>query len=225
MSEVRSQVSRSVPLYKRFLAAVGLRALKSSKSELGPRPMMQSDEAATYTRWLRKAGSVIEYGAGGSTLLALDLGIKKLVSVETSPQWVEKLRAHPVVANAEESGRLKLIYVDIGPVGRGGRPIDLSRAESFRTYAPAPWEYCDNPHLVLVDGRFRVAAALESGLRAGNDTVIAIHDFWNRPHYHAVLPFFDCIEKVDKLGIFRRKANADLGAMRGLLEDNRNNFA
>jgi hypothetical protein len=37
-----------------------------------------------------------------------------------------------------------------------------------------------------------------------------VHDFWNREEYHCVLKYLDTEEKVDRLGVFRLKADISL---------------
>ena len=61
------------------------------------------------------------------------------------------------------------------------------------------------PDLILVDGRFRVAAALESLPRMRSDAKLVVHDFWNCEQYQVILPFFECVDRTDTLAVFRRK--------------------
>jgi protein O-GlcNAc transferase len=56
-----------------------------------------------------------------------------------------------------------------------------------------------------------------SALRVERRTVIAIHDFWNRPAYHAALPFLDEIDRCETLGVFRVKPDMDHDAAKALL--------
>ena len=61
----------------------------------------------------------------------------------------------------------------------------------------------------LVDGRFRVACALEALARCQPHTVLLFHDFWNRTPYHPVLAFTDWLGSCDSLALLRRKASID----------------
>ena len=146
------------------------------------------------------------------------------MSVETDPQWISHLREHRSIAKAERSGRLCLLHADVGPVGNWGIPTGEHGTERYANYAPLPWAICDNPDLVLVDGRFRVASALVALLRGGSKTKIAFHDFWERPHYHAILPFVDCEDSADTLAIFK-KPSADRQAMTAQFAENSSNPA
>lgn len=182
------------------------------------RPRMTDQELDLYKSLLAGAGSVIEYGTGGSTLLALGAGVSRLISVESDLGWIGKLREIPAIAEAERQGRITFVHVDIGQVGKWGKPIDSSGAARYATYASAPWKHCREPDVVLVDGRFRVACALETVLQSAGDTKIAFHDFWKRPQYHVVLPFVDCIHRVDTLAVFKRLTPFNASAATQLLE-------
>jgi len=185
---------------------------------------MTDQELDLYTALLAGARTVIEYGTGGSTLLALGAGVSRLVSVETDLGWIGKLREMPAIAEAERQGRLIFVHVDIGPVGKWGKPIDGSGAARYATYASAPWSHCHVPDVVFVDGRFRVACALETVLQSVGNTKIAFHDFWKRPQYHVVLPFVECIDRVDSLAVFKRLTPFNESAARQLLERYRTNL-
>ena len=59
---------------------------------------------------------------------------------------------------------------------------------------------------MLVDGRFRVACALQLLLRSRKKTPrILVHDFTPREYYHVLLKFFDVIEQADTAVILERK--------------------
>jgi hypothetical protein len=150
--------------------------------------------------------------------LALGAGVSRLVSVESDLGWIGKLREIPAIDEAERQGRLTFVHVDIGQVGKWGRPVDGSGAARYAAYASAPWARCDAPDVVLVDGRFRVACALEASLQRVGQAKIAFHDFWKRPQYHVVLPLLDCIDRVDSLAVFQRPAPFNESAARQLLE-------
>src|SRR5262249_22634361 len=106
------------------------------------RPAMSKAELACYERMLSQSNIVIEYGAGGSTAIALKSNIKQLVSVETDPRWINKLREFGPIRRAEASGRLMLLHADVGPVGSFGVPVDNSGAARYEVYSALPWRYC-----------------------------------------------------------------------------------
>jgi len=184
------------------------------------RPAMRPAEIATLTALMRRSSNMLEFGAGGSTTLAVKLGISHLVSVESDAAWIERLQSDNAAARAEEQGRLQLLRADIGPIGFLGGPGKGSEPSLWPEYARTPWGHVDARQLdlVLVDGRFRVACILETVLRVEHRTLIAVHDFWNRPAYHVALPFLDEIGRCQTLGLFRAKVGVDRTAATALLE-------
>ncbi len=185
------------------------------------RPSMRPREIALLTSLLRRTKYMVEFGAGGSTTLSLKLGVSHLVSVESDEEWISRLLADDAAARAHEDGRLKLLRADIGPIGFLGGPGKGSEREKWPNYSRTPWAHLDSHalDLILIDGRFRVACILDSLLRIDRRTVLAVHDFWNRPAYHAVLPFLDEIDRCESLGVFRVKRELDRAAAEALLNE------
>ncbi len=106
--------------------------------------------------------------------------------------------------------------VDIGKTKEWGKPVDDSSKHLFPKYSSDVFISIDPTKLdtVFIDGRFRVACVLQTILNVfsnkSNDTIILIHDFWNREQYHSVLHYLEIVEKVDTLGVFKIKDNVDL---------------
>lgn len=182
------------------------------------RPSMRPMEIELLTFLFRHADHLLEFGAGGSTTLGVKLGLSRLVSVESDAEWIARIRADDAAARAQADGRLILLHADIGPIGKLGGPAGENSAR-WANYPSAPWAHVDlgRLDLVLIDGRFRVACILETLLHVDRGALIAIHDFWNRPEYHAVLPFLNEVESCETLGVFRAKAALDRAALRALL--------
>lgn len=182
------------------------------------RPSMRPMEIELLTFLFRHADHALEFGAGGSTTLGVKLGLSRLTSVESDAEWVTRIRADESAARAQTDGRLTLLHADIGPIGKLGGPAGQN-TERWANYHAAPWSHVDLSRLdiVLIDGRFRVACIAETLLRVDRGPRIAIHDFWNRPEYHVVLPFLDEVESCETLGVFRAKAGLDRAALQALL--------
>lgn len=175
-------------------------------SSLSLKPHMTDAEFALLSKRMDGAQSMLEYGCGGSTVLAGFHGIAKIVSVDSDQEWLDKVVEAPELAGAN----FLPIHVDIGPTGPWGFPTDKGHAAKWPNYYKSPWaHFSDAPDLVLIDGRFRVACALYSILSCTPNTTYVIHDFWNREYYHAILEFLDCIERADSLGVFVAKTNTD----------------
>lgn len=184
------------------------------------RPAMTAAEEACLRRHLSMARYYLEFGAGGSTLAAVEAGVPRIASVESDPRWLARLRADPGIADAEQAGRLLLHHGDIGPaIGRFGRPGSDEHRDRWPNYYTTIWNHVAGEllDLVLIDGRFRVASALSTLIRCRADTLLMIHDLWNRPAYHPLLPYLDWVESVDSLGVFRPR-DCHVSKLRAALE-------
>ncbi len=142
--------------------------------------------------FIRKAivGSTVmlEYGAGGSTLVAAERPHGTLVTVESDRRWLDG-----VLAQCQERslpGRVVPVHVDIGPTKQWGFPRNQECWHRFPRYSRKPWSVLEQlglqPDLVLIDGRFRVACFLASCVFASRPTRILFDDYHSRDRYHRV---------------------------------------
>jgi len=158
---------------------------------------------------------IVEFGCGGSTAEWLQHRAERIVSVESDPAWLTQLRDHPDLVDAVASGRVTLIHADIGPTGPWGQPRGREHIDRWPGYWSAVWESpaiveADQPvDLVFVDGRFRVACALNAALHIDSGAAIVIHDFAPRPHYHVVLKHLDVVATAESLIVLQRRADFD----------------
>jgi hypothetical protein len=176
----------------------------------GLQPAMSPAEQRLLRHAVAGAESAVEFGCGGSTLLLLDELCGPLVSVESDPQWLSRLRGEPGCAEAAASGRWRGIHADLGQVGNWGWPRDPARYADGPLYWNAPWLLCPQPGFVLVDGRFRVACALAALARLASDGIVAMHDFWGREHYRPLLEFADLVGTAASLVLLGRKPGIEV---------------
>lgn len=167
-------------------------------------PHMTDSERELFKKYLSQANEYYEFGAGGSTVWAVERGLVAH-GIESDLKWVMALRE-----KLGENCQTK--FVDIGPTGDWGYPTSLLYADRFPHYSKAIWNYELPFDLILVDGRFRVACVLSSVeyllAKHPNPTTayIFIHDFWNRQNnYSAVLDFLECVEQSESAGVFKIK--------------------
>lgn len=176
------------------------------------RPEMTDAEIGVLQQCFSKASSLVEFGSGGSTLLAVHSpSLRRIWSVESDPAWIARLRARPEVVAAEQGGRLQLQHADIGPTGDHGAPLDEASQARWPAYHEQVWSDTATAaaDLVLIDGRFRVACAMAALANCQAHTILLFHDFWNRTPYHPVLAFTDWLGSCDSLAILRRKPSVD----------------
>jgi hypothetical protein len=145
---------------------------------------------------LQLAGEhVLEFGCGGSTVMLLAHG-HRVTSIESDPEWVRKVLG----AAFFERDRLDLRRVDIGPVGRFGAPVSVKLSQRWADY----WSAGDDtePDAVFVDGRFRMACAINAALHW--KVPILLHDFnlSRRPAYAELPQFLNLVDVVGHLAIF-----------------------
>ncbi len=164
--------------------------------------------------------SYLEYGSGGSTfLILLKTQIANITSVESDKNWIKYLRNWKIIKNSEKEQRLNFILVNIGKTRDWGRPIEVEKKRHlFPNYSKAPFFNKNKFDLIFIDGRFRVACALQAILNCSMDTKIIMHDFTIRPEYKCILEFLEIVESVDTMVLFKIKENYDKEKILNLYE-------
>lgn len=138
-----------------------------------------------------------EYGSGKSTLwVARNFPQIQICSVDSSQVWVNQIR--------EEigQGQLDIKYVDVGPVKDWGKPLGLSKRQTFKEYAEILWQE-KSPDLVLIDGRFRVLCFLTTLAKAQEGTTILFDDYIDRPQYHVAEEYCHVIDRCGRQVMFQ----------------------
>ena len=135
---------------------------------------------------LQKCTTYLEYGCGGSTIMAANMGVSHIYYVDTSEEWLKKVEYELNKKLLDNRG----IWCDVGPVQDWGIPIGNSKIQNWKNYCYAPWEfvfeYGNTPQLVMVDGRFRIASFLVSLILSEPETVILFDDYKDREYYHII---------------------------------------
>ena len=154
---------------------------------------------------------VIEYGSGGSTFLALESNHRsRIYSCETDKQWLSSLCDE--IQKRQLQDRFTPIFCNIGPTRAWGNPCfeqrgsDVQRMNLFMRYASRPWDIVrsknDNPTIILIDGRFRVACFLTALAFIRTNSLILFDDYTERPFYHCVEKFKRPTIKVGRMAVF-----------------------
>ncbi len=188
-------------------------------------PTFDDAGAALFMRRLDRANSYIEFGSGGSTLAAARRGVP-LIAVESDWRFLRSVRRKLVELECYDEAAQKLLYVNIGLTEAWGapairRPVP-ARLSRWRAYPAAPWPESETmaaPHLVLVDGRFRVACALQAArFLSARDGEVLIDDYVDRPHYHAVERHLILVERGGRMARFKPRPDLDVQALKADLE-------
>lgn len=128
---------------------------------------------------------VLEYGSGGSTLVAARQR-RTVFSVESDAAWAAMMRDW--FAQNPANARVHLHHVDVGPTAAWGRPVDASTAERWPDYALSVWQRDDfrHPDVVLIDGRFRTACFIATAAKITRPVTVLFDDYARRRSYHRV---------------------------------------
>lgn len=147
-----------------------------------------------------------EYGCGKSTSWVLRNSQAEVHSVDTSLEWVSRVKRD---LSTQQISRLNLSWIDVGSLGKWGRPVDYSRRENFEKYTSHLWHSKPDtsPDLVLVDGRFRVASFFATLRYAGRGTKILFDDYFDRPIYHLVEEFVPVVDRCGRQALFEVTSN------------------
>lgn len=147
-------------------------------------PFMPEEETAHLKEIYANSRVILEYGSGGSTHVAAASPGKLVMSVESDLQWTRKLREEL----AGKASPAIVHHVDIGPVGRWGRPVSETQWRSFHAYPNSVWDqpWFRQPDTVLIDGRFRTACFASVLLRTEKPVRILFDDYGVREKYRLV---------------------------------------
>jgi hypothetical protein len=185
--------------------------------ERWPELSFPSEEAARLRQVYRPAQVILEYGSGGSTVLAAEHPGKLVFSVESDREWAVRLQYEIDTRNLPSPA---LVYhVDIGPTGAWGRPLSPEVWTRFHHYPLAIWDepFFRQPDVVLIDGRFRPACLMAVLLRTRKPVTVLFDDYTGRPAYHSVEAFIRPSEIVGRMAIFevqpRQFDQSETGAM------------
>jgi hypothetical protein len=162
-----------------------------------------SEEVACFVaREYAAARVILEYGSGGSTHLASQLAGKRVFSVESDCKWAQRLDM--TIAVHGSANRPVIYYADVGHVKDWGVPADETEWRKFPGYAIDIWteDFFEQPDVVLVDGRFRVACFLAIAAFTRQNVRVLFDDYNERPHYSVVEKYARLETKVGRMAVF-----------------------
>ena len=167
-----------------------------------PKLTFPPDEAAWVEEVYDAARVILEYGSGGSTVLAGEKLGCRVFSVESDKNWCENLERwfeeNPPLAD------VRLHHADIGKTKAWGNPVNEKHWRKFANYPISVWDRDDfaQPDVVLIDGRFRAACFLTVMLRTNSPATVLFDDYKNRPNYHVVEDYVKPAEMRGRMARF-----------------------
>ena len=164
------------------------------------RPVLDEESSRWLTQRLKATRLYLEFGSGGSTLLANQLGIPS-ITVESDRFYAAAVRK---ALPAPEKARI--LTPPMGITGEWGMPV-LGKERKGPRYVHAPFDRLEDgfPDLIFVDGRYRVACVLESArqaVRAHCTSTVLLDDYERRPHYHVLEEHLGTPERVGRGAVF-----------------------
>ena len=151
-------------------------------------PDMPAEHIAALEERLRGSQTYLEFGSGGSTVLAARLNVPNIVSVDSSTDWIGRVKEE--IGSLATSSRVHLLHANIGETKDYGHPKDNSMLQNWPSYSTGAWAMVRaaglQPDTVLVDGRFRVACFLASLIYLQPGAVILWDDYRGRDSYYVV---------------------------------------
>jgi hypothetical protein len=200
-------------------------AKRVHKIEVPDEPCFDPRSLDYFRQLVSGAQNYLEYGSGGSTLMAHRY-VRNLVSVESDRRFLRAVQRR--LERQEPAAETTLIHVNIGITEHWGKPVFTKptsrRLRRWRDYARAPWNFFRShslePDLILIDGRFRVACALESllNLSPENPCRILVDDYASRPEYQAVEQVADLVEMKGRMAVFAKRPDMDRERCKILVE-------
>lgn len=167
-----------------------------------PELTMPEAEAALLRGAYGRAEVILEYGSGGSTVMAAELG-KTVFSVESDKDWAQMMRQY--FAENPVPGHVDIIWSDIGETKEWGHPKTDAQWKRFARYPLEVWGLNEfrQPDVVLVDGRFRRGCALAALFLSEKPLDLYFDDYTGRKQYHVVENYLGHPEITGRMAHFR----------------------
>lgn len=187
-------------------------------------PWFDAGATDAFNDHLSRSRLYVEFGTGGSTLLAGRLG-KRTVSVESDPWFARAVRAR-----LTPGAPVRVIHADIGLTLDWGVPafrrLTPARRRRWLGYVTAPYAAPELaaafPDFVLVDGRFRRACALEAARRArlgGHPLTIMVDDYAERAPFRQIEPYLGAPTMAGRAALFAVTPNSGAAIDEAMVAD------
>ena len=171
------------------------------KNKLQFKPIMSDLELIAFSYFMKEDIVYFEFGSGGSTNIAFFYNVSKIYSVESDVEWHNKLKSKNIKVNYLTKD-LKCLR---GNLGNPGKDTNI---EDWKKYIQA-YDKKYKADVILIDGRFRVACALDIFSKIFNDTLVLMHDYAFRKQYHIIENYYIKIRSWDTLSAFFKNPNIE----------------
>eukprot|EP01071_Lankesteria_metandrocarpae_P003014 Lankesteria_metandrocarpae@DN2708_c0_g1_i1.p1 len=167
-------------------------------------------------------GKFFEWGLGGSTNVAAP-HFGEGASADHVREWCDYLKTDQTIKCAIEHKSFEIMCFSLSAIAAKFGFLNAADTDKYRPYILAIQNFAQRKGLktfdvVHVDGRFRVACALNAWKYMDDESVLLIHDYTNRPHYHVIEQVFEHRPEFVKsigfnstgaYGVFHRNPSVD----------------
>jgi hypothetical protein len=179
-------------------------------------PFMQKNEIELYSKYLKKAKNLFEFGAGNSTLYAETFSnIENIYSIDNDKKWCDHIRS------TSSTNKINITHIDTGPLHPSfGIPLNDTKfddGDSLKQLQPNYYNFIHNIDIdidtILIDGRWRVMCGIKTWEKfKEKDVTVIIHDYLDRKHMYGFLDnYYEIIESVGSLVVTKpKKENIEL---------------
>jgi len=154
------------------------------------------DEIIAFLSFLTKDTVYFETGSGCSSLIA-KYYTKKSYAVEGCKQWYEE--------GVKNGLKNNLIFRDLkvdNPIW--SYPGNKSNIDDWKKYFQA-YDKRYNADIILIDGRFKIATAMDLFDKIRDDTIVFIHEYQDRPSYFILENYYQYVYHWGTLMAFVKK--------------------
>ena len=154
------------------------------------------NELIAFLSFLTKDTIYFETGSGCSSIIA-KYYTKKSYAVEGCKEWYEKGIKNGLKDN--------LIFHDLKPDNATwSYPGKNSNINDWKQYFQA-YNKSYNANVILIDGRFKVATAMDIFDKINDDTIILLHEYNERLRYFIIENYYDYVYHWGRLVAFVKK--------------------
>ena len=166
------------------------------KKKINCKPHFSTKELFAFLSFLTNETIYFETGSGCSSFIAKQYS-KKSYAVEGCKYWYEQGIKNGLKDN--------LIFHDLKPDNpTWSYPGKKSTIKDWKKYFQS-YKKKYNADIILIDGRFKIATALDIFDKIRNDTLVFIHEYQDRPSYFIIENYYQYVYHWDTLVAFIKK--------------------
>ncbi len=208
LPETDAEIARLMALPKvRKLHDAGVEVARNAIADTArvtrPELTLPKKAAALLEAELAKSKAYLEYGSGGSTVRASEMGVPSIFSVESDTAWADMMRRYLLQTKRGMAGT-HVFSAYIGTTGDWARPKSEDGWRFYMRYPMSVWDASGfvQPDLVLIDGRFRAGCFLATYLRHEKPVRVLFDDYEDRPGYHVIEALAKPTEMAGRMAAF-----------------------